>query len=124
MSAPLPLVNLCDIYRPLGAASPVHANVPCRLVPNFAKGRAGQTGPTNLMWSHYLDLGADDDIRDGLSRAAGTNYLTYSDGDGVRVTMNGQVWRFVVILVEWRYPGEPEREYTRAYLLRDQADWL
>ena len=123
MPTPLPMVNVCDIYRPLGAALPVYSAVPCRLVPNYAKGRAGQAGPTQLMWTHYLDLAADNDIRDGLTRSAGTNYMTYSDGDGVRVPMNGQVWRFVVVLVEWRYPGEPEREYIRAYLIRDLADW-
>jgi hypothetical protein len=124
MSAPLPLVNVCDIYRPAGAGVPVHVAVPCRIVPCLSRGRAGQAGPTQLMWTHYLDLSADDDIRDGCTRAAGTNYVTYADGDGVRVTMYGQVWKFVVIWVEWRYPGEPEQAYTRAYLIRDTPDWL
>lgn len=123
MSAPLPLVNECDIYRPIGAGAATHTDVPCRLVPNLKAGRLASAGPTLLMWTHYLDLAYNVDIRDGCTRSAGQNYVTYADGDGVRVTMDGQTWRFVVVWVEWRYPDEPANRYIRAYLVRDLADW-
>lgn len=123
MPAPLPLSSTCDIYRPAGAGAATYEDVPCRLVPNMKAGRSGASESTNLGWTHYLDLADDVDIRDGCTRSVGTDYVSYADGDGVRVTMNGQTWRFVVVWVEWRYPDEPENAYIRAYLIRDLADW-
>lgn len=118
MAAPFPLPDVCNIHRPAGASSPVHSDVPCRIVPNLAVGRGGTAGPTYLMWTHWVDLPPDYDIRDGCTRAAGTNYITYADGDGVRAVCGGFAYRWVVVWVEDRFTNT-DTNYTRAYLVRD-----
>lgn len=119
---PLPLDSLCDIFRPLGAAAPTYIDVQCRLVPSLRVGRGSISGPTYLMWTHWLDLEPTSDIRDGCVRAAATNYISYHDGDGIRMVIGGETWTFVVVWVERRYP-DTDQEYLRAYMVRDVVLW-
>lgn len=104
----------CDVYRPFGAAVPTASGVPCRLVPDLARGRRPEA--TGLAWTHYLVGDASVDVRDGCTRAAGAQAQTYADGDEVRVGAT----RFVVVWVETVEAGTP-REYKRAYLMRHTA---
>lgn len=122
MAAPFELPDLMDLYRPFGASSPIDTGIPCRIVPNERYGRGEAVGTTYLTWSHWVDLESNYDIRDGCSRAAGTNYITYADGDQVEATLEGKTWRFVVVWVEKRYTNT-DRNYTRAYLVRDRVYW-
>jgi hypothetical protein len=104
----------CDVYRPFGDAAPTASGIPCRLVPDLARGRRPED--TGLAWTHYLVLGPTADVRDGCTRAAGAQALTYADGDEVRVSGA----RFAVVWVERIEVGTP-REYQRAYLMRHAA---
>jgi hypothetical protein len=120
MAAPFPLVQAAAIYRPFGAGVPLATGIPCRVIPSLPQGRGGTAGPTYLTWTHRVDFSPDYDVRDGCSRASGTNYLTYADGDEVRVVVGSETWVFVVVLVERRYSGT-DRDYTRAYCVRDRV---
>ena len=111
------LTTTCDIYRPFGAASPTATGVPCRL----ATCQAGAARPGPMVWSHTLDLQPGVDIRDGCTRAAGTDALTYADGDEVRVPSGGST-RYVVVWVETHNRGS-SMQCLRAYLLRHQPSW-
>lgn len=122
MAPPFELPDVCDIYRPFGAALPTHSDVPCRIVPNGAVGRGATAGSTYPSWTHWVDLDPDYDIRDGCSRAAGTNFIAYADGDEVRAELAGRLYRFVVVWVEDRFTGT-DNNYTRAYMRRDTVDW-
>lgn len=122
MAAPFPLPDTCDIFRPLGAGAPVSAGVSCRIVPNLRTGRGGTAGPTYLMWTHYIDFESTVDVRDGCTRAAGTNYVTYADGDGLKATLEGKLHVWVVVWVEFRYTNTPNN-YKRAYCVRDSVGW-
>jgi hypothetical protein len=110
------LATTCDVYRPFGAGAPTYSNVPCRLVADFPRGRAAAGSPA---WTHYLELDASADVRDGCTRAAGAADLTYADGDEVRAPA-GAATRYVVVWVETVDAGTP-REFKRAYLLRHTA---
>ena len=84
MSIPTALLpTTCNIYRPFGAGAPTHTNVPCRLVPDLARGRT--PNGTSLSWTHYLVLDVTADVLDAVTRPAGSQLLTYSDGDEIRV---------------------------------------
>ena len=108
------LPTTCDVYRPFGDAAPTTSSVPCRLVPDLTRGRRPEN--TSLAWTHYLVLGSTADVRDGCTRAAGTQAQTYADGDEVRISGA----RFAVVWVERVEVGTP-REYKRAYLMRHTA---
>ena len=117
MAVPTQLLSTtCDIYRPFGDAAPTTANVPCRLAGDFARGRRAVGGPG---WTHYLEVDAGVDVRDGCTRTAGSPDPTYADGDEVRVPSGGGT-RFVVVWVEKVDAGTP-REFKRAYLTRHVA---
>jgi len=123
MAAPFDLPDLCDIYRPFGAAIPDATDVPCRIVPNLARAEAsGAGGTAEIGWSHWADFESSVDVRDGVTRAAGTDYLTYADGDEIRATLEGCLTRFVVVFVEFRFTNTPSN-YKRAYLMRDTVAW-
>jgi hypothetical protein len=108
----------CDVYRPFGAASPTATGLPCRLVPDLAVGRP--FGGSGLMWTHYLDLDAGADVRDGCTRFGAANALNYADGDEIRIPSGAPTPRFVVVWVETINQGSP-RESRRAYLMRNTA---
>jgi hypothetical protein len=112
------LVTTCDIYRPFGAGSPTHTDVPCRLVADFARGRMASGAVPE--WTHYLDLDVTADILDGCTRMAGSYLITYADGDEVRVPGGATTPSFVVVWVETIDQGT-QREFKRAYLLRHVA---
>ena len=116
------LPTTCDIYRPFGAASPTTSGVACRLVPNLPRGRGSATGASYLMWSHYLVVDSSVDIRDGCTRMAGVDAITYADGDEVRVPSGGSSTRYVVVWVEMVNRGTAQ-QFKRAYLLRHSAVW-
>jgi hypothetical protein len=109
------LTTTCDIYRPFGAGSPTTSNVPCRLTPR----------PTDSVsesdCTHTLDVQPGVDIRDGCTRIAGSNAMTYADGDEVRVPSGGST-RYVVVRVDVVNRGTPA-QCQRAYLLRHAASW-
>ena len=116
MAVPPGLIGACDIYRPFGAGSPTYTNVACKLVADLDRGRiAGE-----VVWTHYAVLATSVDIRDGCTRAAGANTITYNDGDEVRITVGSSTPRFAVVWVETVDAGTA-LEFKRAYLLRHSA---
>ena len=119
MSIPTALLQTtCNVYRPFGAGAPTHTNVPCRLVPDLARGRT--PNGTSLSWTHYLVLDVTADVLDAVTRPAGSQLLTYSDGDEIRVPSGATTPSFAVVWVETVDAGSP-REYKRAYLMRHAA---
>src|SRR5262245_13843572 len=114
--------ELGSIYRPFGAASPTTTGVPCRVVPDLAHGRAASAAGLDLRWTHYMDVGASVDLRDGCTRTAGNDQVTYADGDEVRVTTAVGTTRYVVVWVE-ELCREGEQSLKRAYLLRHNPPW-
>jgi hypothetical protein len=118
MALPSELVpTTCDVFRPFGAGSATHTNVPCRLVADFPRGRSAAATPA---WTHFLVLGPTADVRDGCTRTAGSSAIVYADGDEVRIPAGAASPRFVVVWVETVEPGTP-REFKRAYLVRHVA---
>lgn len=113
------LTTTCDIYRPFGAVSPTATGIPCRLVADMPRGHSGRGtySPSPLLWTHYLDLDATVDVRDGCVRPDNANVLAYTDGDEVRVPTGGSGLRFVVIWVEVHNQGTT-RDFKRVYLMR------
>lgn len=107
-------MTTCDIRRPFGSGSWT-TNIDCELVPQFRVGRCAIDVPD---WTHYIDVDASVDIRDGCSRVVGSNALTYADGDEVRIP-TGVNNRYTVVWVEPSPSGG-----KRAYLMRHSvADW-
>lgn len=120
MPVPFDLPDVISIYRPAGAGAPLYSDVPARVVPNLKVGRGSTSGPTYLTWTHWVDLQPTQDIKDGCTRAAGANYVTYNDGDGVRATLAGRSYRFIVVWTEDRFTNTPTA-YKRVYLIRDSV---
>jgi hypothetical protein len=119
MAIPPDLVpTACDIFRPFGAGAATYSNVACRLVPDLPRGRAPES--SGLAWTHQLIVDSAVDIRDGCTRAAGANAITFADGDEVRVPTGAASPRFVVVWVEKVDVGT-NREFKRAYLMRHTA---
>ncbi len=116
------LTTTCDIYRPFGAGAPTTSNVACRLVPCIGRGRGGSSAAGYLVWSHTLDVQDTADVRDGCTRTAGTNLITYNDGDEVRIPGGGGGTRYAVVWVEMVNRGT-DLQFKRVYLLRDAATW-
>jgi hypothetical protein len=112
------LPTTCDLYRPYTAASPTTSGIACQLVSDLSGGRA----PAGLVWTHYLLVNADVDVRDGCTRAAGADAVTYADGDGVRIPTGAGTTRYVVVWVEVLQRGGAN-EHKRVYLIRDTATW-
>src|SRR5262245_50565808 len=99
MSIPTDLLpTTCDVFRPFGDAAATHTNVPCRLVPDLARGRTLTSAGT--AWTHYLVLDAAADVQDGCTRMPGAQAISYGDGDEVRVPSGASGPRFVVVWVE------------------------
>ena len=93
--------------------------VPCRLTPDLPRGGGRNDLPR---WTHQLRLGADADLRDGCTRTAGQDQVTYADGDEVRITTATGTTRFTVVWVE-DLPGPSDPALKRAYLLRHSGPW-
>src|SRR5262249_4491961 len=74
-----------------------------------------------LVWTHYIDVDSTVDVRDGCTRAAGFDAITYSDGDEVRIP-DGSGSRYVDVWVEVVNRGSAQ-QWKRAYLLRAPAVW-
>jgi hypothetical protein len=111
-----------DLYRPFGAAGPTATGLACNLVACLEGGRGAQAAANYLTWSHYLDVDAAVDVRDGCTRAAGADQVTYADGDEVRAPSGAGSTRYVVVWVEVHNRGTAV-EFKRAYLLRHAATW-
>lgn len=109
------LTTTCDIYSPFGAASPSATDVPCRLVPDLARGR-GSSPINTVVWTHYLDVQDTVSVVDGCTRTDTLNTLNYFDGDEIRIPSGGSA-RYVVVWVETRNAGTPN-EFKRVYLMR------
>ena len=103
------LTETAIVHRPFGSGTPLNAGIAGRLVADSA----GLSTTHALQWTHRLELSAGADIRDACSRAAGSNALTYADGDEVRI----DDVRYVVVWVE-RVNQGTMHERTRAYLMR------
>lgn len=105
----------CSIYRPFGSTL-IASGIACRHAARMA-----HEGSSALVWSDSIDVEASVDIRDGCTRTAGSNAITYADGDEVRIPdVSGS--RYVVVWVELMNRGTPA-EFKRAYLLRHAATW-
>lgn len=111
-------MTTCDVKVGWGGANRSTNNA-CRLVEQLDVGRPPVAGA--LLWSHYIDLASAVDIRDGLTRTAGSDSLTYADGDEVRIP-TGTTNKYVVVAVVSMNLGDVG-QYKRAYLLRDTLDW-
>lgn len=107
------------IYSGFGGAARYDDLKSCRLVEQLDEGRAPSS--TGLNWTHYIDLDFEVDIRDNVSRSVGSNSLTYSDGDEVRIP-DVQGTKYVVVFVVPMGMGT-NNHYKRAYLLRDDPVW-
>jgi hypothetical protein len=105
------LIHTCDVHRPFGASSALASGVVCRLTSDLARGTGRIVGP---VWTHVLDVQPGVDILDGCTRTAGSDAVTYADGDEVRGPDGA---RYVVVWVETVGLGTP-LEHQRAYLLR------
>jgi len=121
MALPSALLNTtCDLYRPFSASSPLVTGIPCHLANDLAGGRV--PGGSGLTWTHYLLIDESVDVRDGCTRTAGSNTLTYADGDKVIIPSGGSNTRYVVVWVEYVQRGLANA-HKRVYLLRDQPTW-
>jgi hypothetical protein len=110
-----------DIYRGFGGAL-LTEDVRIRLLDAQDDGRRHiATTGVQLQWSHVVECDHDVDIRDGCTRAAGSNDLTYADGDEVRIP-DASGTRFVVVWVTPVNRGS-ELAFKRIYLLRHDAVW-
>lgn len=98
-----------------GAIAPGPGVYRGRLTEQIDEGRPPLSG--GLSWTHFLDVGMAVDIRDGQTRAAGTNVLTYADGDEIRIPDDNGC-KFVVVLVVRMAMGSMD-PFKRAYLMRD-----
>jgi len=116
-----PMPDLCQVHRPYGGPL-LYANVVCRLIPRFWSGRGGFSGSSYQLWTHILDVLPAADIRDNIQRANGLNFLNYSDGDEVRLTLGTSAYKFVTVWVEHRYTNTPSH-FKRCYLLRNSVTW-
>jgi hypothetical protein len=110
-----------NIRRPFGGAV-VSTGLVGVFYSDTPQGRGGYSGGSYYTWSHFLDVSSSVDIRDGMSRAAGLDSLSYADGDEVEVPSPAGNSKYVVVFVA------PMRDLTgvtfhRVYLLRDQAVW-
>lgn len=114
--------DVCDLYRPFGAGAPHTVGLQCRIVPDLLRGRGAYVASNYLQWTHWVDLLINTDVRDGCSRGAGTTLISYSDGDGIKATLNGSVFSWVVVWVEQRFTNTGQ-DYKRAYLVRDSVTW-
>jgi hypothetical protein len=108
--------STCDVYRPFGAASPTTSGIVCRLVPDMANGQQ----PGGLSWTHYVDLPADVDVRDGCGRSLGSLTINYADGDELRIPGGSDGARFVVVWVEHHNQGT-SAAFNRAFLTRHEV---
>ena len=103
-----------DVYRAFGGAQFSTGNF-CKLVEQMDIGRRPESAGLN--WSHYIDFNMPVDVRDGVTRVAGSNTFTYADGDEIRIPdSNGTTYVTVFVLV--MNFGTPN-SYKRALLLRD-----
>ena len=107
--------STCDIYRPFDGRDAAATGIPCRLIPAL---NVDPHDARNLTWTHYIDVPADTDVRDGCTRAAGDSNIAFNDGDEVRVGST----RYVVVWVE-PHDRDGLMAFRRAYLLRHEVAW-
>lgn len=111
--------NTCMIYDGFNGALRYPTAKRCKLTEQLDEGRPPVSG--GLFWTHFIDLDLDVDIRDRCTRSAGTNTLTYADGDKVIIPdVNGTV--YVVVFVT-PMALNTRHEYRRAYLMRHDAQF-
>jgi hypothetical protein len=114
-----------DLYRPFGAGAPTQTGLRGRLYSDPALRRGVPEGhvTAKLVWSHVLEVDDELDLRDDCTRTAGSNAVTYADGDELRIP-DGAGTRYVVVWVE-RVMSPPgcHPACKRAYLLRHAAAW-
>lgn len=109
-----------DLYRPFGGAL-VKENIRIRLVEQQPGGRRNTDAAVQPQWSHVVECDYSEDVRDGCTRAAGSNNVTYADGDEVRIP-DGSGTKFVVVWVTPVNRGS-ELAFKRVYLMRDDPNW-
>lgn len=107
--------STCDLYRPFDDASPTQTGIECRLVPDLFR---GQRGTGNLWWTHYVEVPAETDIRDGCTRTKGDPTIAYSDGDEIRIGTT----RYAVVWVE-PHDRDGPMAFKRVYVLRHEVTW-
>lgn len=109
-----------DIYRPFGGAV-AQQDVRIRVVDTQPEGRRRTETVVQLQWTHVVECDHSVDVRDGCTRVAGSNNVTYADGDEVRIP-DGSGTRFVVVWVTSVNRGT-ELAFKRVYLMRDDPSW-
>lgn len=109
-----------DVYRPFGGSA-VTENVRIRMVDAQEHGRRRTATAVQVQWSHVVECDYSVDVRDGCTRAVGSNDLTYADGDEVRIP-DASGTRFAVVWVTPVNRGS-ELAFKRVYLLRHDAVW-
>jgi hypothetical protein len=121
MANPIPPNTTCEIRRPFGGAVQ-SSGVPCRHITNFQQARNGMATAALPYFTSILETDGTVDIRDGCTRTVGSNLQQYADGDEVRIPdANGSI--YVVTWVEKVLIPEAGTFITRAYLMRDTANW-
>ena len=111
-----------QIYRPFGAAAPTGPAIAGVYYPDILSGRGGYSGGNYTTWSDLVEVPSSTDVRDGVSRAAGLDTISYADGDEVRIPAGANASRYVVTRVVNSVDAAGVY-FKRVYLLRDQAHW-
>jgi hypothetical protein len=111
-----------SVFRPFGGAAVATGRLGT-LYTDVPPGRGGYSGGQYYSWTNILDTASTTDIRDGMTRAAGLDFQSYADGDGVVVTAGGpSASVYVVVRVE-RMRDNNGLLIKRCYLMRDAAAW-
>jgi hypothetical protein len=116
-----PFTSTFEIRRPFGAGSATTSGLNCTLIGEFEPSRKAADIPS---WTHVLICESTVDLRDGCSRVGGSNAITHTDGDEVRIPSGASSPRFVVVWCETVNKGEtgPDLyEYKRVFLMRHTA---
>jgi hypothetical protein len=110
-----------NILRPFGGAT-FASGVLGTLYADLQPGRGGYSGGNYFPWTDYLECSDSTDIRDGCTRPAGIDAVSFSNGDEVLITTPPTATAYVVVQVQ-RLVDLNGVTYKRAYLTRDQAGW-
>jgi hypothetical protein len=113
------ILSTCDVYSSMGAGSPdVATGISCKHTPCMPQGLRSEPGA--LQYTDVILVADTVDVRDGCTRTAGTNAVTYGDGYKVAIPSGGTTYS--VVWVETVNRGMSSA-YKRVYLMRDAAAW-
>jgi hypothetical protein len=118
MSLQLAETTTCDISTGIGIGATI-TGVPCTHFPSMDKGRRADSGA--LQYTDIIEVAETVDIRDGCTRSANSNTLTYADAYAVHIPTEGGTV-YAVVWVEYLDRGL-ETARKRVYLMRHAAAW-